>query len=76
MNRPFLRELAKRAGYSVHQRSCHGPGPAYDWGPKDPIHGNHFRSEEAAWRDLEGVMQRKLEEAEALIRLSQDINKV
>lgn len=73
MNRPFLRELAKRAGHSVHQRSSHGLGPAYDWSPKHTMLSSHFKTEEAAWKDVEEMMQRKMEEAEKLIRLSQEI---
>lgn len=70
MNRPFLRELAKRAGYHVEQRSSHGAAPAYDWYPKDPMLGRHFASEEAAWADLESTMSRKLEQATKLVALA------
>lgn len=73
MNRPFLRELAKRAGYTVYQRSAHGPGPAYDWSPKHTMLSNHFRSEEAAWADLEAHLHHKMEEAHKLVRISNEI---
>lgn len=64
------RELAERAGYSVHQRSTHGPANAYDWGPKSPMLSNHFRSREDAWADLERVMKIKLTEARKLVAIA------
>lgn len=73
MNRPFLRELGRRAGYSVGPRSSHGHGPSYDWGPKPTMEGRHFKSEEAAWADVEETMQRKMMEALKLVRLSHDM---
>ena len=73
INRPFMRQLAELAGYTVYQRSSHGPGPAWDWAPKGPMQSNHFRSKEAAWADLEVTMHAKVTEAEKLIRLCQQI---
>lgn len=73
MNRKFLREVAKRAGYSVSERSSHGPNKAYDWGPKHTMLSRHFATEKAAWRDLEDHMAAKLSEAEHLIRISQGL---
>ncbi len=73
MNRPFVRLLAQRAGYSVHQRSSHGAAPAYDWSPKHTMLARHFASEEAAWRDVEDAVHRKMQEAERLIRLASDL---
>lgn len=73
MNRPFLRALAVRLGFSVHERSCHGPGRAWDWGPKGPMGSSHFNSEERAWADLEEEMKRRLEQAERMIRASEEL---
>lgn len=75
MNRPFLRTLAVALGFSVHERSSHGPGKAWDWGPKHTMLSNHFKSEALAWADLEETMQRKCEEAERIRRTSIEINR-
>jgi len=64
MNRPFLRRLAVKMGYGVHERSSHGPGKAWDWGPKNPMQGSHFRTEAEAWRALEDYIKRRADEAD------------
>lgn len=66
----MLRELAKKAGYSVHQRSSHGIGPAYDWSPKSTMESRHFNSEEAAWKDVEQHIAKRLEEAYKLVSIA------
>lgn len=56
----LMRRVAVRAGYEVHERSSHGPGRAWDWGPKSPMLARHFNSEEAAWTDLCHVLSGRL----------------
>jgi hypothetical protein len=73
VNRPFMREIAKRAGYTVHKRSSHGPTQAWDWGPKHQMLGDQFPNEEAAWRDLESNMHAKMVEAEKMIAIANAI---
>jgi hypothetical protein len=72
MNRPFLRALAVRLGYGVHERSSHG-ARAWDWGPKHTMLSNHFASEEKAWVDVENTMHRKVEEAERIVRTAAEM---
>jgi hypothetical protein len=52
---PGLRDQMVRLGYSVHQRSSHGPGPAFDYDApwKGQMETRHFKSEEEAWADAE-----------------------
>jgi hypothetical protein len=52
---PGLRDQMVRLGYEVYERSCHGPGRAWDYDApwKGPMETRHFKSEEEAWADAE-----------------------
>lgn len=63
-----IRELMAAVGYTVRERSCHGPGRAWDWyrPGKGSMDGNQFRSEAEAWADAENAFVGEVRRAEEL----------